>query len=106
MSKTKLTYKHSIYFLLCISVVVLLLLSALNISEYFLHKQVLGAETKNISNQAELLNEREFWEKFLEKNPTYYEGWIELANIELLLGNTDISSNYILKAKEINPNRE
>lgn len=106
MSKNKLTNKHSIYFLICTAIVAILFLSALNINEYLLRKGVLGIKTVQKTDNKELLDQKEYWEKFLEKNPTYYEGWIELANIEFSLGNAEISSNYILKAKEINPNRE
>lgn len=62
-----------------------LLLSATNIESYQEPKKVLGAETQvNLDDK--------FWEEFLNKNPDYIPGWIEIGRMD--------------KVKEIDPNYE
>jgi hypothetical protein len=61
-----------------------LLLTLINISTYLRPKKVkvLAAETQNKST--------DFWEVFLDKNPSYVPGWIETGKLD--------------KAMEIDPN--
>ena len=40
----------------------------------------------------------------MAENPTYLDGWIELANIELKLGNLEEAKLSLDKAKAIGPN--
>ena len=61
----------------------LLLLSAVNIDRYQAPKKVLGVETQ-------VNSEDKFWEEFLNKNPDYIPGWIEIGRVD--------------KVKEIDPN--
>ena len=71
--------------LIFVAVLLVLLLSAANIESYQAPKKVLGTETQvNLDDK--------FWEEFLNKNPGYIPGWIEI-------GRTD-------KIKEIDPNYE
>ena len=65
------------------AIIFILLLASANIGSYLTPKKVLGAET-----QVNL--EEKFWQEFLDKNPNYIPGWIEI-------GRTD-------KVKEIDPN--
>ncbi len=68
----------------------LLLFSAVNISEYLNQDEVLGVETQ-IRYPVEITSEEKvFWEEFLKKNPDYIPGWIELGRLD--------------KAREIDPN--
>jgi hypothetical protein len=75
---------HQPYFqiLIYFFIVFLLLLTSLNINNYLSPKIVLGATTEDGSG--------EYWQEFVNKNPNYIPGWIELGQIE--------------KAKEIDPN--
>jgi len=68
---------------ICVAVLFILLLSVVNIDGFLATKKVLGIETQVSSNQT-------FWENFLNKNPNYIPGWIEI-------GRSD-------RAKEIDPN--
>jgi hypothetical protein len=63
-----------------------------------INSNVLGLRTENIINEAEISKQVNFWKEFTSQNPQYYEGWSELYN---LTGDT----NYLNKAKEIDPNR-
>jgi hypothetical protein len=61
----------------------IILLTIINIENCLTPTKVLGAETKNDTDQ-------QFWTDFLNKNPNYIPGLIEVGNID--------------KAKEIDPN--
>lgn len=66
-------------------VVLILLLSIFNLQN--INKEeivtVLGAETDNL-----------FWEDFMQKHPTYIDGWIELERIDKV---RQIDPNYFLE---------
>lgn len=74
--------RPAMFLLFCTATITLLLLSALNIENYLTPKEVLGIETEN--------KEEAFWNEFLEKNPDYIPGWIELGRLD--------------KVKQIDPN--
>lgn len=65
------------------AVVFILLLASTNIRSYLAPKKVLGVETQ-------INLDEKFWQEFLDKNPNYIPGWIEI-------GRND-------KAREIDPN--
>jgi len=70
-------------FFIFVAVITLLLLSALNIENYLAPKEVLGIEAQEPNND-------EFWTKFLEENPDYIPGWVELGRWD--------------KVKQVDPN--
>lgn len=65
-----------------------LLLTAINISNHLALKEtkVLGTETEN--------KEEVFWQDFLNKNPDYVPGWIEIGRTDKA---SEIDPNYIIK---------
>jgi len=89
-----------LFLLSCVTVVAILLLTSFNLTNYLVPKKVLGTEI----DTAEVLKEKDFWNEFLAKNPTYYDGWIELSKIESELGDTQKAKDCLDKAREINPN--
>jgi hypothetical protein len=66
------------------SIVFVLLLTFVNIKNYFTPKKVLGAETQVDPRQV-------FWNNFLTQNPNYIPGWIELGRADKVKG---IDPNY------------
>ena len=97
-------FKENAKFLLLISFVLsVLTLVTFNLQNISLGKRVLGASTKVVQD---LQVEKVFWGKFLEENPSYIDGWIELGIIEQELGNVEASARAFQKAEEINPNWE
>ncbi len=97
-------FKENSKYLLKVSFILsVLTLITFNIQNISFGKKVLGASTKIVQN---LHSEKVFWEEFLEENPSYLEGWIELAIIQEELGNQNASLQALLKAEEINPNWE
>lgn len=92
-SKNRADIKNEInFFYLCIFTITFLFFSAFYLKIYLNKKVVLGTK-------ADSSKEIAFWQEFVLENPQYYEGWMELYN---LTGET----NYLNKAKEIDPNRE
>lgn len=84
MSKTaKKINKASIQVFIFVAIVFILLLTSINIKNFLNPKKVLGAETTEPKHE-------EFWQQFLNENPNYVPGWIEIGRID--------------KAKEIDPN--
>lgn len=95
-------FKQNAKYLLVVSFVLsVLTLVTFNIQSISLGKRVLGASTRVVQN---LQTEKNFWQNFLQENPSYLDGWIELGIIEEELGNNDASIQAFSKAKEINPN--
>ena len=78
---------HIRTFLIALFSFILLVLSLLNVKNYLsienIPEKVLGAETN--TNAA-----AKFWERFLDENPEYIPGWLEIGRID--------------KAYSINPN--
>jgi hypothetical protein len=69
-----------VYFL----IVFLLLLTSLNINNYLSPKVVLGVTTEDESGTD--------WQEFVNKNPNYIPGWIELGQTDKVRG---IDPNYL-----------
>ncbi len=90
------------YFLSCLAVIILLSLSIVNINKFLSKQKVLGAQvTTDTSN---LESEKTFWQKVIKENPTYRDGYLELALLDNTLGNKTDSLKNFEKAKSIDPN--
>lgn len=77
------------YVLLMFYVFVILALSFINIKNTLSEKKVLGAETQEGV-------EVKFWDDFLDKNPHYIPGWIELNRpdqVKIINPNYQLPSN-------------
>lgn len=84
MEKSARKYKAALTRLLTyVLVLIILLLTSINIRSYLAPKAVLGVETEKVDTG-------KFWSNFIEINPNYIPGLIELGRID--------------KAKEIDPN--
>jgi len=68
------------------AIIFILLLTSTNIGSYLTPKKVLGVET-----QIDL--EEKFWQEFLDKNPNYIPGWIEIGRNDKV---KEIDPNYLL----------
>jgi hypothetical protein len=80
--------RSAAFYLFCSAVITLLLLSILNIANYSQKQKVLGITTNP---------PLEYWQNLVRKNPTYFEGWLELYS---LTGD----ESYLNEAKRIKPN--
>lgn len=96
--------RQSVNFLFAVSILFsVLTLITFNVQTISISKRVLGAQTVAV-RAAE--KERGFWLNFLDENPTYLEGWVELAVLEYNEGNMEAADEYYLKAKSIDPNSD
>lgn len=85
MSKIK-NYKKEIRFFLSIIVVMLILL----LSTFNLQNKIKPAQDEAKNKVLGITTDSSFWTSFVEKHPTYRDGWLELGRID--------------KVKEIDPN--
>ena len=95
--------ENSKYLLFVSFFLAVLTLITFNVQNISAAKRVLGAATSRASSRH---MEKDYWLTFLEENPGYFDGWVELAVLEYEEGNLDQASRYYLKAKTINPNSE
>jgi cytochrome c-type biogenesis protein CcmH/NrfG len=99
--------KQFVFLCSCCAVVFLLFIAGLNLEKVVSEKRVLGARNEeSITAEALLAQQKTFWEKFTQENPTYLEGWVELANISFQMGNQEEALVFLEKAKTINQNSE
>lgn len=104
-SKKEELKKHLLFLCSCCSLILLLFLSSFNLNSFLVSKKVLGASVEASQNE-ELQRQKTYWENFLSGNPTYLDGWLELAQIELKLGDLGYALGALNTAKAINPNSE
>ena len=74
--------------LLYLFVILLLLLSSVNIKNFFTPRKILGAEIEGGVESGK----EEFWNELLSKNPNYIPGWIELGRYDRV---EEIDPNFI-----------
>jgi hypothetical protein len=86
-------------------IISLLFLVGENLHSYLFRQSVLGAEA-NIQKNNDLLKEKAYWENMIAKNSAYFPGYIELANLNLELGDRNSAIINLIKARQINPNSE
>lgn len=94
--------KDFMYLCSCCAAIALLFLTGLNINKFIDSKKVLGAtiDTSGIEN------EKAYWLQMVSQNPTYRDGYLELAIIDSTLGYKEESLMYFKKAKSIDPNSQ
>lgn len=100
-----LSNSGSNYLLVYCCVIVILALSIFNIFLYLAipTNSILGHKTE-ANRESILTSEKTFWINFLEINPSYFQGWIELTKINLNLDKLEEARGTFQKAREINPN--
>jgi cytochrome c-type biogenesis protein CcmH/NrfG len=95
--------RNLVFFCSCCAAAIVLLLSGLNLKSLSSTK-VLGLEDEaSVLHQSEEIS---FWEDFLAKSPTYFDGWVELSHLMISLGNKEAAEIALSKASEINPNSD
>lgn len=99
--KAKPSFKpYFIHYFYCLAVIALLLLTSLNINKFLINQKVLGASVDNTP----LLDEKAYWQKIVSDNPSYVDGYLQLAKIEVELGNKIEAQTFINKALSLDPN--
>ncbi|HJX59348.1 hypothetical protein A2V61_03950 [Candidatus Woesebacteria bacterium RBG_19FT_COMBO_47_8] len=95
-------WKKQIVFLCsCCATLVLLTLSVFNL-ELSKNNKVLGITVETTNK--DVAGEISFWQDFVNRNPSYFDGWVELTTLRLESGDKAGSLFAYQKAVEINPN--
>jgi len=99
--KVKVNFKpYFIHYFYCLAAITLLILTFVNINKFFESKKVLGTSV----DTTPLQNEKVYWQSLVNKNPTYIDGYLELAKIDVELGDKNEATNFIIKALTLSPN--
>lgn len=97
----KFDYKKSfIHYAYCLAIIFLLTLTSININKFLNTKKVLGASV----NVTPLQNEKSYWQNLVDENPTYVDGYLQLAKVDVELGNVNEATTFINKALSLDPN--
>lgn len=104
MSKKKNKKRESFYlfFFTRLAILVVLLLTIININKIFENKKVLGVQidTDSVNKQ------RIYYENLVKENPTYVDGYLQLAKISSFVGDREGEKSYLKIAYNINPNNK
>jgi hypothetical protein len=87
--------------LTCIAILVILLAS-LNVIVYLSPPKTVVVHAKDETPIVQVY----YLKALLKDNPTYREGWVQLAKMEYLMGNIEECKKAIIKVKELDPNYE
>ena len=99
--KEKFNYKTIfIHYFYCLAIIALLTLTSINLNKFIQNQKVLGASVDVTSLQ----NEKAYWQKLVSDNPTFVDGYLQIAKVDVELGNQNEARNYLQKAKDLNPN--
>lgn len=99
--KTKKSYLIKIieYFL----IIIILFLTAINLNSHSKQKEVLGANIENVDSTKEKID---FLKSITDKNPLYFDAYIELIKLNIEDLNTNEAIKYYTIAQKINPNSQ
>ncbi|SRR5258708_3135010 len=99
--RKKISYKpFFLHYLGCLSIVPVLILTSINFNKVLTNNKVLGASIDTSSLQTEKL----YWQKIIVDNPTYTDGYLQLAKVDTELGNKNEAKFFIDKAISLEPN--
>lgn len=99
--KAKVSYrKYFVHYLYCLAIIILLTITGINIDKYLNQEKVLGTSV----DTTPLQNEKKYWENILKDTPTYIDGYLQIAKVEVELGNKNEALNMIQKALILDPN--
>lgn len=105
--KLPLKFKNKTNILVASVLIILISIFIFDITLYYtsnrkvaiIRKPVLG---ENTSKDEEIA----YWRNFLDENPNYFIGWLELSKLEYDTGNLYNAKEDLNKAKNINPNSQ
>ncbi len=102
MPKTaKINFKpYFIHYAYCLGIIALLILTSININKFFESQKVLGISV----DVTPLQNEKDYWENIVSQNPSYTDGYLEIAKVDVELGDKNEATAYITKALTLDPN--
>ncbi len=100
-SKKKENYKkYFIHYAYCLAIISLLILTGVNINKYIENQKVLGAKI----DISPLQEEKNYWENLITDHPTFVDAYLQLAKVEVEIGDKEKAINLIKKALTLDPN--
>ncbi len=99
--KAKVSYlKNFLHYIYCLTIIALLILTSINIESFISKQKVLGATI----DTTPLQNEKSYWQNMIATNPSYIDGYLEVAKVDVELGNKIEAQSFINKALILDPN--
>jgi len=98
MKKTNIKKSDYSFAFSCL-IIVIITLTLFNISYYLFSKPKILYVKKDLTN-----SEISFWQTFLASHPSYLEGWVELAKLNIVKGDKIGAEIAYQKAIKIDPN--
>ncbi|GEM_PF-7109021 len=99
--KQKVNFQtYFIHYAYCLAIIALLSLTSVNINKYLENQKVLSATI----DVTPLQNEKLYWQTLISQNPSYIDAYLQLAKVEVELGNKNEASDLIAKALQLDPN--
>ena len=90
----------TLHYFYCLSIILLLILTSVNINKFLSQQQVLGTQI----DTTDIQNEKLYWKKMTQDNPTYIDGYLQLAKVAVELQDRTLAQTYITKALTLDPN--
>lgn len=84
-------------------IIFILFLTAINLGDYSNKEKVLGAKIENVDLTSEKIS---FLKSITDKNPLYFDAYIEIIRLNIEELNTKEAIKYFEIAQKINPNSQ
>lgn len=99
--KTKVSYKpFFLHYLYCLSLIIFLTIAGFNINKFINNQKVLGTSV----DVTPLQNEKLYWQQIISNNSTYIDGYLQIAKVDIELGNKSEANNFLERASNLDPN--
>lgn len=99
--KVKINVKALLlHYFYCVAVIVLLTIAGANLNNYLSSQKVLAASI----DVSPLQEEKIFWQTVVTQTPSYIDGYLQLAKVEVELGNKNEALTYLQQALSLDPN--
>lgn len=94
-------YKKSfLHYTYCLAIIILLTAAGFNVNKFINSQKVLGTTV----DVTPLQNEKAYWQKLISDNPTYIDAYLQVAKVDVELGNKNEANNFLERASNLDPN--
>lgn len=101
---SKRGYETSSRFLFLITLLITAIILFLSLVNFFPRNEKLSAKSVLAAKTQGLTQSKIYWETFLQENPDYLDGWLEVAKIYSEIGYISGAIQALDAAKNIDPN--
>lgn len=100
-SKQKVNYTpFFLHYLYCLAIIIFLTVAGFNINKFLNNQKVLGTSV----DITPLQNEKSYWQQIISNNPTYVDGYLQIAKVDIELGNKNEAMSFLERASNLDPN--